>query len=221
MEGLARHAGVCFGLQWPIEFSSAVVVKGNRWLLVANGAGPRLAARAVEVAAAREKIDVLLSTGFCGALDPALNAGDIFVATRVEAVERALQFEALLPLVGRAFASGPLLSMDRVLCSASEKRCWRERGLSAVEMESASVAAFAAEARLPFYCIRAVSDTAGEDLAVDFNAMRDSAGRFERGRIVAAAFRRPLPRIPALVSFARRCRKAARTLGDFLADCRF
>jgi adenosylhomocysteine nucleosidase len=220
-DGLIRHGRGRYGLQWPLEFSSAFEVDGNRWLVAADGPGPRLAAHVAAVAAGRERVDVVVSAGFCGALDPVLRTGDVFVASRVEAVERGISYPAGTPVTGRPFAGGTLISLDRVVSSAAEKRRLRQSGAAAVEMESAAVADFAGRAGCPFYCIRSVSDAAGEDLLFDFNEMRDAAGRFDRIRIAAAAVRRPFKRVPALISLRRRCREAALALGDFLADCRF
>ncbi len=219
--GFVRHAGRSFGLQWPIEFRSAVEFDGSRWLLVANGPGPLLAGRAVDIAIGMERVDLLISMGFCGALDPALAVGDIFIASRVHAIERGEAFEARSPDTDRRFASGTLVSMDRVASSCEEKRRLRETGAAAVEMEAAAVAARAREAGLPFYCIRAITDGATESFSLDFNELRDANGRFSRTRILAAAFKRPLVRLPELIALRRRCRVAAEALGDFLADCRF
>ncbi len=87
-------------------------------------------------------------------------------------------------------------------------------------MESAAIARKAAEWGVPFYAIRAVSDTALEDMPLDFNLYRDAAGRFSRTRIALAALARPFTRVPALLRLDRNCRIAAESLGDFFADCR-
>jgi hypothetical protein len=87
-------------------------------------------------------------------------------------------------------------------------------------MEASAVAAQAAEHNLPFYCIRVVSDTAGESLPLDFNQMRDASGRFSTAKILTAALRRPSV-FPGLIELNKRSKAAAQALGDFLADTRF
>jgi nucleoside phosphorylase len=115
---------------------------------------------------------------------------------------------------------GEILSLDRVAVTAAEKRGLRERtGAAVIEMESAAVAAKAREWGLPFRCIKVVSDTAAEDMPLDFNLYRDSAGRFSRSRIALAALRRPFSAIPGLLRLDRNCRHAADKLGEFFADC--
>jgi hypothetical protein len=57
-------------------------------------------------------------------------------------------------------------------------------------------------------------------MPLDFNAMRDSSGRFSRSKIVAAAFRSPTV-FPKLIKLNKTCKNASQALGDFIADTRF
>jgi hypothetical protein len=88
-------------------------------------------------------------------------------------------------------------------------------------MEAAAVARRAFERSLPFYCIRAVSDALTDGFHLDFNRMRDDAGRFSRARIAGAALKKPWTHVPELVRLDWNCRLASRRLGDFLVTCRF
>lgn len=186
------------------EFSGIRKHAGGRWALVANGPGSRLVTEALRE---RRNVEGIVSTGFCGALDPALRVGDIVVSG--EPVRSR-----------RRFVQGELLSVDRVAVSAAEKRELRERtGAVAVEMESAAVAAKAREWGVPFRCVKVVSDAASDDLPLDFNLYRDAAGRFSRTRIALAAMLRPFTVMPGLLRLDRNCRTAAEKLGEFLADC--
>lgn len=192
-DGILKRFGASVYLKWPVEFACEAKYRGNRFVMVANGPGPRLVEKALE-----KKLDVdgIISTGFCGALDESLKVGDI--------------------VTGRA-----ILSMDRVAVTAEEKRALREKtGAAAVEMESAAVAAKAEQWGVEFRCIRVVSDAATEDLPLDFNLYRDADGRFSRVRIALAALARPFSRIPALLRLDRNTKIAARSLGDYFADCR-
>ncbi len=95
-------------------------------------------------------------------------------------------------------------------------------GGSAVEMEAGGVAErAAAQSELPFYCIRVVTDLAGEDMANDFNLALRPDGHFATMSILSRALRDPLVRLPELVRLRNRCVRASRALGDFIADCRF
>jgi hypothetical protein len=88
-------------------------------------------------------------------------------------------------------------------------------------MEAAAVAERANVRSLPFYCIRVVSDLACEDMANDFNKALRSDGHFATMNILAGTLRKPLVRLPELLRLRSRCARAARLLGDFIADCRF
>ena len=73
--------------------------------------------------------------------------------------------------------------------------------------------------RLPFYCVRAVTDIASEDMANDFNAALRADGPFDTMLSFRHALSRPVARIPELLRLRRNCERAARTLGEFFADC--
>jgi nucleoside phosphorylase len=106
--------------------------------------------------------------------------------------------------------------------TAAEKKALREKtGAIAAEMEAGAVKKIAGDWQVPFYCVRAVSDTAHEDMPLDFNLYRDSAGRFSLPRIALAAVSRPFTRIPALQRLEANCNVASESLGAFFADCRF
>jgi adenosylhomocysteine nucleosidase len=213
--GLLSHAERVVKLDWPLDFASRIWLNGREAVLVANGPGPKLAREAAEIAKTREELNGLVSTGFCGALDPALKPLDIFIATKVNAGQARPPVNPT-----RGYKTGALHSIDRVAITPAEKSELHKTGAAAIEMEAAAVAATAEEYNLPFYCIRVITDSANESLALDFNQMRDTSGRFSRTKILAAAFRKPTV-IPKLIKLNKRCKDAAKALGDFIADTRF
>jgi adenosylhomocysteine nucleosidase len=208
LEGVLRRLGTAKKLEWPgARFARATEWKGDRWWMVACGPGPRLVERALG-----EKKDVngIISTGFCGALDPTLQVGNIVVWGDAPVASDA------------PFVRGEMLSADRVAVTAAEKRALRNRtGAIAVDMEAAAVQSKAAQWGVRFMCIRVVSDTATDDMPLDFNRFRNADGNFSRTRIALAAMARPFSAMPGLMELDRNCRRASRSLGDFLADCRF
>ncbi len=204
-DGILKQAGEVRALPWPgAAFSRVTAREKNRWLLIANGPGPRLVERAL---GRKPEVDGILSVGFCGALDPALEIGDIVISGEVpKAFGRCVQ--------------GDVASVDRVAVTAREKRELRAAtGAAVVEMESAAVAQKAREWNLPFGCVRVVSDAAGEDLPLDFNRYRDVDGRFKKARIALAALARPFTVLPGLMRLDRQCRQASERLGEFFANC--
>jgi len=222
LSGLVAHATAVTALNWPVRYALEAEIAGRRWLLLANGAGASLAQQAAEAALERAPVRALVSTGLCGALHPALETCDIIAATEVTQPSPAIGcFPAAQPAPSPgARMTGPVVCSPRVASTPEEKAVLHASGAIAVEMEAAGVAAAAARAQLPFYCIKGVSDTAAEALPLDFNRYRDPAGRFQPGRIAAAALAHPV-RLPSLARLARASHQASLKLGDFLAACHF
>jgi adenosylhomocysteine nucleosidase len=217
--GLLKFCRKVRTLAWPVHWARAAEMKGREVLLVANGAGAARAAKAVDVASSFGGIEWICSMGYCGALDDGMTVGAIFVAERVQTDQGV--YVAARPRSARPHVTGLLASIDRVAQTVEEKRELRARGASAVEMEAAGVAAKAAELHLPFYCIKSVTDLAGESFGLDLNSALLSDGRFGTMRLIAAACRRPLSLLPELARLGSRSRAASQTLGEFVADCRF
>jgi adenosylhomocysteine nucleosidase len=195
-------------------------LNGNELVMVANGPGQELAANAAGAALDRSRPDAVISTGFCGALDPAFAAGEVFLALRVEA--GGTTYAGAVPRTdGRFFRRGTLASLDRVVGTVAEKARLRGSGAAAADMEAGAVALEACRRRLPFYCIRAVLDRAAEGFELDFNVLRGADGRFDRAQILKAALKRPIACVPELMRLERRGRLASRALGEFIGNCKF
>lgn len=194
---------------WGLDYAVSALGQGRRWVLAANGPGPRLARQAA--AGALERVQgTVISTGFCGALDPSLAVGDIFVAATVLDAASGAQY-------GTGTPGGVLLSGDRVFVTAREKAELHEStGAKAVDMEAAAVAQTATEFGRAFRCVRVVSDAVDQDLPLDFNRYRDASGRFSKRRILSAALAHPFKVLPHLIQLDRQARYAARQLGEHL-----
>jgi adenosylhomocysteine nucleosidase len=197
LAGLLRRTGPGAPVESPARFAREVRLRGRRAVLIANGPGPRLVRQALaENVWKKWNVTQLISAGFCGALDPELRVGDI--------------------------VTDGIWSQDRVATTAEQKRQLRERtGARVVEMEYAAVVAVASSWGLPCRAAKVVSDTAQEDLPLDFNQYRDQEGRFQSPRIALAGMLRPFSTLPALLRLNRNSKLAAEKLGAFLADCKF
>jgi len=150
----------------PVHWARAGTWKGSDVMAIANGAGPERARAAVSAAPLPTAV---CNIGFCGALDGSLRIGDIFVATEVRNGSRT--YPAQDPHGSAPGKAGPLASQPHIARTAAEKRRLRNSGAFAVEMEAAGVAGASERLNVPFYCIRAVSDLADEDLANDLTAI--------------------------------------------------
>jgi adenosylhomocysteine nucleosidase len=220
--GVLRHASAIRTSNFGVDWARQVVLNGNEALLVANGVGRVRAAAGTKAAIESFGPDAVVSTGFCGALSPALEIGGIVIADRVIAATSF--YAAQAPASGPkppAPSCGPIRSISYVAQTAGQKRELASEGAIAVEMEAAGVASEASNHSLPFYCVRAVTDLAGETMANDFNKALRSDGHFATMNIFRAALRDPANRFPELIRLRKRCILAARALGEFFADNRF
>jgi nucleoside phosphorylase len=215
--GLMSHWQGVHPVSLPVNWARAGRWKGRDVMAIANGAGAERAFAAILVA---PRPWAVCNIGFCGALDEGLRVGDVFVACEVR--DGARKYETLLPSgTTETLKSGAVVSIHHVAQTAAEKRNLRASGASIVEMEAAGAARAAEDLGLPFYCIRAVSDLADEDLENDFNAALMPDGTFSALRLVAGAMASPRKRFPELLRLQQRTALAAKHLGDFLADCTF
>jgi nucleoside phosphorylase len=207
-------------LDRPVDWARSGDCNGKQFSMVANGAGWDRAGKAVEAAYPACKPEAIVSMGFCGALVPALNIGDVFVATSIESAGR--KFDMCAPTGDLpAHASGVIASIDHIAGTAAEKSRLRAMGASAVEMEAAGVAIRAIQYSIPMYCVRSVTDLWGQEFTIDFNQTLREDGHFDTIRILTSALRRPGRAFPELTRLRRSCVIASRSLGEFIAGCRF
>jgi adenosylhomocysteine nucleosidase len=181
-------------------FAHEISLQDRRTILLANGPGPHLVKQMLSSPVLKKwNITEVISTGFCGALDPTLRIGDIVIA-----------------------GEGEIWSEDRVAVRAEDKRRLREKtGARVVEMEYAAVRAKAAEWGVPCRAVRVVSDSATEDLPLDLNRYRDAQGRFQLTRIALSGLLRPFSVLPKLMQLDRNSKLASERLGAFFVDSKF
>jgi adenosylhomocysteine nucleosidase len=135
---------------------------------------------------------LVIAAGFCGALVPALQVGDIVRSPRI-------------------------LTVDHLVSDPLEKRKLAElHNADAVDMESAAVAEVCAAKDVPFFAMRAVSDTI--DTALSPELVRLLSG----GNVSVWKAIRALVRKPSLLGefrrLARDTRLAAKNLADALVN---
>lgn len=227
LKGFESFLSATRKLKWPLDYAVEGILDGRRVLLAANGAGPKLAAQAVEIAIravtaaelSSSRLEAVVSTGFCGALTSAAREGDILAGSEVLDSSSNARYPCSAVESDPPAPHGIVLSQDRVAVTAAEKTSLAATGALAVEMESAGAAARTARAGLPFSCIKVVSDRLDETFRVDLNSMRDQNGRIARGKIGVYACSHPWL-IPELFRWKRRADLAAQALGAFLVRCR-
>ncbi|RLE37041.1 hypothetical protein DRJ12_03555 [Candidatus Acetothermia bacterium] len=152
-----------------IETAWIPKIPGTRVVRVRIGA-PSGFARAIT---AGGRPDLLISTGFCGGLDPRLGTGDLILATEVIHHGRAIAIAPELLTRARAAlaregihpAPGRLVTAARVIGKKAEKeRLHNETEALGVEMEAGRLAEWADDNGLPFLAVKSVLDPAGVEL---------------------------------------------------------
>src|SRR5260370_19739407 len=146
--GILTHASRPRPAQVAVDWARSAGIGSHDALLVANGAGARRAAAAVDGALAAFQPDAVVSTGFCGALVPGLAIADVVVASAVASGVR--RYPTSPPNCGAPHRTGVVCSIDHVAQTAREKAGLGASGSVAVEMEAAGVAEIAATRRVPF-----------------------------------------------------------------------
>jgi adenosylhomocysteine nucleosidase len=92
----------------------------------------------------------------------------------------------------------------------------RTTGVDAVEMESEVIHTICRERGIPCATVRAISDSANDDLPLDFNQVSNPDLSLNYGKLAGALLRQP-GKIPALLRLQRNCKLAAQRLADVLA----
>jgi adenosylhomocysteine nucleosidase len=196
--------------------------------LVATGIGvaqARESARRALQTLGRPRL--VISTGVAGALAPDLRAGDMVIADRllleespdssfVEVARMAPDGERsvrdALGRTGLTIATGPLLTAGWLLAGVEAKRAaFGRTGAIAVDMESAVLAAEIAGAGIPFVCVRAVMDEAGDE--IPGAELPDATGHVAPLRAAAYFIRNPA----ALAGVPATLRKLSRATASIAA----
>jgi uridine phosphorylase len=159
--------------------------------------------------------DLVLTCGFAGGLNPDLKLGDVVFELST------LNSQLSTRLLTSGAKPATIFCADRIATTVADKKKLRaEAGADAVEMESAAIHAVCAERGIPCATIRVISDTAGEDLPLDFNALAKPDKNLDFRKLFLAITKSP-GKIGALMELQRKTKFAAGRLADVLAKITF
>lgn len=178
---------------------------------VVSGMGQKNAASSIRTILSSRKPAYVVTCGFAGGLNPELRNGEVIgewdeVFPEASALQRTGVKEVSFHCA------------ERVAISAAVKAVLRAgTGKDAVEMESGVIRQVCREHQVPSATVRVVSDTAEEDLPLDFNQLMNADYTMNYGRLVFALIKNPM-KVPKLVRFSKAVSHAAKQLGGVLTE---
>ncbi len=175
---------------YPIETRGMKALPGVR--LIRTPPGDR-APDALEACPVRgETVSLLVSTGFCGGLQPELRTGDLVLTDTIR--HRGEEIHVARDLLGRVHQTldrfgariGPCESVSHV-ADGAKKRELVGTGAISVDMESGPLARWALRCEIPFLVLRVVLDPLDVDLpfSIDRSVLASFASHPIRGARVA------------------------------------
>jgi nucleoside phosphorylase len=194
---------------------SVRIIRGNiddREIQVLHtGVGESICRERVGKFLADQQFDLLISTGFAGALNDQLQIGDLLLAKNFSTVDSNEK---------RSFSTLPIHTADLLTASAlidsSEERrkIARTSGAAAVDMETEFIARACAEHAIPLLSLRVITDTPQELFPAPPNILFDIQRQRTNPVKFATFFLAHPHRVPRLVQFAKRISQARKTLAN-------
>jgi adenosylhomocysteine nucleosidase len=200
---------ICFALkEEAAPFRKIAAAKSDVSILL-TGIGRQNAEKSLREFLATNSPKLVLTCGFAGGLNPELKLGEVIFETSDEKLHSRLLAVGALPV--------KIFCADRIATTVAEKKKLRaETGADAVEMESAAIHAVCRERKIPCATVRVISDTASEDLPLDFNALVKPDKNLDFGKLFLAIAKSP-GKIGALMQLQKKTKFAAEKLAAALA----
>ncbi len=201
-------------------------LSGVRAVILRCGVGQRVAARGADALIARYRPDWIVAAGLSGGLQAGLARGDLILADailgqdgrRLAPAAFGQGWVAALEASGKRVHRGALLTVDRPICRAAEKRALGvAHGALAVDMESLAVARACADSGTRLLSLRVISDAVDDELPQAIEAwlvQRSPARRV--GLALGGLIQRPSD-LPDLLKLGRQGHSAAGQLARALA----
>lgn len=188
-----------------VREEAAFLRPDKRLDVLVTGMGRENAEKQVHQRLKSSDYDLILTCGFAGGLNPYLASGTVVYDCDADDSLNS----ALLAAKG---CPAKFHCSDRVAVTILEKQgLWEETRCDAVEMESQIIRAIARAHSIPSATVRVISDSATEDLPIDFNALMTADHRLNFFKLAGAIVVSP-SRIRGLMRLQRTCRLAAKNL---------
>jgi adenosylhomocysteine nucleosidase len=199
---------VCFAVNEEAQAFRRLLGHRPQAKVLVTGMGRRNAGAAVGKVLEFEKPALVLTCGFAGGLNPELMHGAVVFATDAAQLREKL--------LGAGAKPAKFCCAARIATTATEKEeLRRSTGADVVEMESEAIHAVCRERGIPCATVRVISDTAGEDLPLDFNRLSNVDLSLNYAKLALAIAMSP-GKIPALLRLRKNTSFAAKRLAEAL-----
>jgi nucleoside phosphorylase len=179
-----------------------------------TGVGEKVCRQRLEKFIEDQEFDLLISSGFAGALNDELQVGDLLLARNFSTIELSARQEALSNLPIRV---ADLSSMPTSIDSRDERnKIARTTGAVAVDMETEFIARVCTARGIPLLSLRVITDTPRQSFPAPAHILFDIAKQRTDLPKLATFFLAHPNRIPRLAQFSRRIANARKTLANAL-----
>jgi adenosylhomocysteine nucleosidase len=196
-------------------------LEGKIVAIAVGGMGRAAARRAAGILLDGHHPGWIISAGFAGALNPAIERNDLALPGELVDVD-GRRFPVSRPDSlggGVQHAAGRLLTVDRLILDTAEKaELHRATGADLVDLESSAVAALCAERLVRFLSIRVVSDDARTNLPREVASLLTRSGSYRVGAALRAIWSRPSS-VKDFWTLHEHALEAADRLARFVARC--
>ena len=219
---------VCFALKEEAAAFRKISAGRPGVAVLITGIGQENAKQLVKDFLVEHAPTLVLTCGLAGGLNPDLELGEVVfelfpTSGRGDEAQTEIGNRLEPPYVGcyeRLITAGAkparLFCADRIATKAVDKQELRRvTGADAVEMESKAIHAVCRERRIPCATVRVISDTANEDLPLDFNQLAKADLSLDYGKLALAVAKSPA-KISALLRLQKQTRFAAERLAAVL-----
>jgi len=179
-----------------------------------TGVGERVCREHVGKFLPDQQFELLISTGFAGALDHQLGVGDLLLAKNFSTIDLSAR---RLSLSNLPIHIADLLTVSALIDSTDERnKIARTSGAAAVDMETEFIARACAARGVPLLSLRVITDTPRKPFPAPPKVLFDIQQQRTNMLKLARFFLAHPNCVPQLVQFARRIARARMTLANVL-----
>jgi nucleoside phosphorylase len=182
------------------------IVRGNigdrEVEIMHTGVGEKTCKERLQKFLGHQKFDLLISSGFAGALNDESEVGDLLLAKNFSTIELNRSRSSFSKLRIR---TGDLVTLPHLIDSTAERyRIAHASGAGAVDMETEFIALGCADHGIPLLSLRGITDTPREPFPVAPKILFDlEQQRTDMAALATFLVAHP-SRLPRLIQFARR-----------------